>query len=66
MKKWMPTDWIILILSFSISFAIISAMIKAAFLGGLDTNEEKILGGIISAVIAVISLYIGSKFKSNS
>ena len=58
-KKWEPLDWVILIITVTVSVAVIAAL--ASEFGTDDPKGE--IKQVVMALIAILSLWIGSKVK---
>lgn len=65
--KWTPVDIIIGILTFILVWFLVLQSLFS-FLKGIELDEKKaeIVGGLISSILAVITLYIGSKLKGKN
>lgn len=63
--KWNPVDWIVVILAAPVVLALLIAVAGPNLLGGAPSSSDKleIVGNIMSAIVAVISVYVGSKMK---
>lgn len=65
-NKWKPIDVIILILVLVIAISLIGAIIRPFITGHDGTIEtNKLIAGMLSSMIAIISIYIGSKLKNS-
>lgn len=63
--KYEPSDIIVFILAGTIACLLISSVLAAVITGDKLTEAGlKIVGDMNMAIIAIISMYIGSKLKS--
>lgn len=64
MKNWQPHDIIILILTVTISILLMIVIIKPFITNNvMQPDSAKLLSAIITSIIAIISIYVGSKIK---
>lgn len=62
--KWQPEDIIVGILALVVALFIIGAILNTMVMGQTMTEDRaKIISGVVTSAIAVISVYIGSKLK---
>ena len=67
MKRWQPVDWIVLILALAIASGILVTVISPFVLGEPITEaRSKILSTIITAIVAVVSVYVGNRIRAGS
>ena len=60
-----PVDQVILILTFTIAVLLVTVIIGATIRGEtLTPTGSKIIGNMTMAMIAIISLYVGSKINN--
>ncbi len=63
--KYEPSDIIVLILAGTVAFLLISSVLASVITGDKITEAGlKIVGDMNMAIIAIISMYIGSKLKT--
>ena len=67
MNKWTPADYIVLILTLTVSIIMIFIMFLPLQKVVTVMREEtvKLIFMIISSLIAVISMYIGARLENN-
>jgi len=58
-----PVDWVILCLVFVVGATMTAPVYRALFEGVLDVGYAKIVGGIVTSMVAIISLYVGAKLN---
>lgn len=65
MKKWTPVDLIVLIIAITICVTILISILRPFIAPDIVMSPEgaRLVAGIITSKIAIISLYIGSKMK---
>lgn len=61
--NWQPIDFIVLLLAVVLVIWVLAAAFIAYSQGGFSSDKMKILAGILTAIISVISVYVGSKIK---
>jgi len=61
MTNWQPIDVIVLVLATTITAFMVGAFIFLMKKGEPDTERAKILAAVLTAIISVIGVYIGSK-----
>ena len=63
-NNWQPIDIILLIITLIVGFSICFSIIKPTFSNAMLTAESsKLVAGIISSLVSIISIYVGSKLK---
>jgi len=62
--KWLPVDIIVFFLAVVIGLMLVGSVVKPLITGQqLTETAAKQIGGIIAAVVAIISIYVGSKLR---
>lgn len=65
MKQWAPVSIITMVLACTICVVVLSAVLGPLFLDKeLSTEKAEMVKHTLSALIAVVSMYIGTKLKS--
>ena len=64
MKKWEPVDYIVAGLAVAIILILTLPPIFAALFGlPVTEGKAKIIAGVTTSVVAIVSLYVGNKLK---
>ena len=66
MKEWGPSDVIMLILASTVSIVLLSIFAELAFTGvPISDNAAKLVAGLVTSIISIISMYIGARIQKN-
>ena len=65
MNQWKPADWIVMFLTIVIGAMLLLASMHS-IIHGTELSEKKteMLIGLIGSLVAIISIYIGSKIQN--
>ena len=63
---WKPHDYIVLIIALTI-FVFVAAVMAHILIANLSFSETKakIIGGLVTALVSVLGVYVGSKLKGD-
>lgn len=66
MKEWRPVDILVMFLSLTVGILLLSSVAQITITGGaLSETKAKTIAGVVSSVVAIISIYVGSKIKND-
>ena len=66
MKNWSPVDWVVLILTIAISGTfMVTGIIPLLLQEPISDARSKILGGIATSIVSVVSVYVGAKLQQH-
>lgn len=64
--KWTPVDYAILLLTLMVSVTfMITAILPIILQEPISDARSKVLGGIATSVVSVISVYVGAKIQKH-
>lgn len=67
MEKWETIDIIVLIITIVVALILLIAMVKPLITGEeLSTDSYKLIAGLMGSLIAIVSMYVGSKIQKNN
>lgn len=67
MKRWEPVDILVGLLVFALAFSLIVWEILPIITGEKATDiQSKTAAGLISSLISIVSVYIGTKVRDNN
>ena len=63
-NKWEPVDYMVFIITSVLSISLILTVIKPLFTQNLmNPTSVELLAGVVSSLIAIVSMYVGAKIN---
>ena len=66
MKTWQPVDWVVVMITVSLCFGLLTGMVVRLFVGtSTDPATSARVATFIGSLVAIVSLYVGAKIGAD-